>query len=102
MRGIILAGLAGYLLGLLFAPKKGSELREDLAMAACSLANNGPELFCDAQEKGRDILNRAQPAFSHVKESARIIHEHATSAFGEAMARGEASVMRDAPSADAL
>src|ERR1700733_8261679 len=61
MNGFMFFGLAGFLAGILLAPKKGSELRSQLSEKV-------NELKSSVQDKGRQVKEVVMPVISQVKE----------------------------------
>jgi hypothetical protein len=58
---ILLGASAGVILALLFAPRRGSEIREELARGAS-------ELFNDARQSGEQLGEQAGRAVNQVRE----------------------------------
>lgn len=88
--GLLTGTVLGAGLGMLFAPKSGSELRNQISEHAGNLANNAQEGYRRASEsasewadKGRDVVDRARDAVSRGAEEAsryaRDVAESATS-----------------------
>jgi len=61
MKGFMFVGLAGFLAGIFLAPKKGSELREQL----CEKMD---DLKSTARDKGNQLKEVVMPVISQVKE----------------------------------
>jgi|SRR3990172_946667 len=69
LMGLLTGTVIGAGLGMLFAPKAGSELRNQLSEQAGSIANQASEGYRHASEsagqwaeKGRDVYNKASEA----------------------------------------
>jgi gas vesicle protein len=76
--GLLTGTVLGAGLGMLFAPKAGSELRRDLSEQAGNLSNKASEGYRRASEsagqwaeRGRDIYNRASEAVAKGADEAR-------------------------------
>jgi gas vesicle protein len=61
MKGFMFVGLAGFLAGIFLAPKKGSELREELSEKMTDLKSS-------ALDKSRQLKEVVMPVISQVKE----------------------------------
>ncbi|RTL37957.1 MAG: YtxH domain-containing protein [Candidatus Melainabacteria bacterium] len=77
MKGLLFMGILGYALGTLFAPKKGSELREDIKNVVADLRENGSDAFLDAQARASELLDKANPTIDSIKEKALNMKEGA-------------------------
>src|SRR5438093_11107226 len=81
--GLITGTVLGAGLGMLFAPKSGSELRNQLSEQAGSLANTASEQYRRASEaasgladRGREVYDKARDAASRgVEEASRNVRE---------------------------
>jgi gas vesicle protein len=78
MMGLLTGTVLGAGLGMLLAPKAGSELRGQLGEQARSLANTASEQYRRASEqaggwaeRGRDVVNQAREAVGRGAEEAR-------------------------------
>ncbi len=76
--GLLTGTVLGAGLGMLFAPKSGSELRNQLSTQAGNLANSASEGVRRAQEtagewadRGRDMYDKARDAVSRGADEAR-------------------------------
>lgn len=58
--GALVAGVAGYITGILTAPKSGKETREDIAEKATDLKNEGAERLEDLRDELDDLINTAK------------------------------------------
>jgi gas vesicle protein len=69
-------GLAvGFGLGMLLAPRSGSELRQSIARSAGDLQRTAADTYQQASEKMRDVVDRGREVISRAQSSA----EQATS-----------------------
>ncbi len=91
MKGLLFVGLLGYAIGTLCAPKKGSELRQEMKDLICDLQETGSDAMLDVQSKASELLDKAQPALDQVKESAQTIRRNATNSFNEAFAKEQSA-----------
>ena len=84
--GLLTGTVLGAGLGMLFAPKSGSELRNQLSEQAGSLANTASEGVRRAQEtagqwaeRGREVIDKAKDAVSRGSDEAQRYVREATS-----------------------
>lgn len=86
--GAVIAGAAGYLAGILTAPKSGKETREDIKVAAKTgvaeaekhlkqLHTQMNETIADAKEKAKELKGEAQKDLHIAIEKAGAIKEKA-------------------------
>src|SRR5262249_34014854 len=88
--GLLTGTVLGAGLGMLFAPKSGSELRNQLSEQASNLKNSASEVGRRAQEsaselaeRGREIYDRARDAVARgADEAQRYVREATSSASG--------------------
>src|ERR1039458_5911543 len=81
-----LAGLGiGGLVGILYAPRAGSETRDDLKARAeqgrehgCRRARAAREQASDWVDKGRDVVNQQKDQFRAAYEAGRQAYQEAT------------------------
>lgn len=83
--GLLTGTVLGAGLGMLFAPKSGSELRNQLSEQAGNLANSASEGVRRAQEtagqwaeRGREVVDKAKDAVSRGAEEAQRYVREAT------------------------
>src|SRR5215470_1968861 len=80
--GLLTGTVLGAGLGILFAPKSGSELRSQISEQATNLANTASDQYRRAseaagdladkgREKGREIYGKAKDAFTRGAEEAQ-------------------------------
>lgn len=96
--GLLTGTVLGAGLGMLFAPKSGSELRNQITEQAGSLrdtASDGyrraTEAAGDLAEKGRDMVDKARDAVSRGADEAQRYVREATSESGSSMAGASGS-----------
>ena len=85
--GLLTGALIGAGLGMLFAPKAGSELRSRISEQAGDFANRASEGYRKASdaagewaEKGRDVYGKARGSVARgVEEAERYVKETASS-----------------------
>ena len=86
--GLLTGTVLGAGLGMLFAPKAGSELRNQLSEQATNVKNQASEGYRRASEsagqwaeKGRDVYNKASDAVAKgAQEAQKYVRETASSA----------------------
>ena len=89
--GLLTGTVLGAGLGMLFAPKSGSELRNQLSEQAGNLANTASEGYRRAHEtagewadRGRDMYDKARDAVARgTDEAQRYVRENAGGASGQ-------------------
>jgi ElaB/YqjD/DUF883 family membrane-anchored ribosome-binding protein len=60
---------AGYLIGILWAPRKGASLREEILEHFLEVKEEGTELARNAIEKGKEIKSIAEGGFNKASDS---------------------------------
>src|SRR5262245_13551979 len=64
-------GLAvGFGLGMLLAPRSGSELRQSIARSAGDLQRTAADTYQQASEKMRDVVDRGREVISRAQQAA--------------------------------
>lgn len=71
MMGLLTGTVLGAGLGMLFAPKSGSELRGQLSESASHLGRSASEVAEKGRELGRDAMGKAREAVSRGADEAR-------------------------------
>ncbi len=97
--GLLTGTVLGAGLGMLFAPKAGSELRNQLSEQAGNIANTASEGYRKATEsagqwadRGRDMVDKARDAVSRGADEARsYVRESTGGATGSPSASGPSS-----------
>ncbi|WP_068609538.1 YtxH domain-containing protein [Paenibacillus swuensis] len=85
MSGVIVGGLIGAAAALLFAPKKGTELRQDLMNSCSTLNDKTTELASNLSVKAKDIA-------TNVSASAGTVAGTATDALTKAKELGQGAL----------
>lgn len=68
--GILVGGAVGILAGLMFAPKSGRELRDEMKEKGCKLYGDGEKIISDAQMRTRSIISDAMHRVDEFKREA--------------------------------
>jgi len=84
MMGLLAGTVLGAGLGMLFAPKAGSDLRRQLGEQADSLANNASQTYRRASQAAGDWAGKAQESASDLADRGKELYGRAR----EAAARG--------------
>jgi gas vesicle protein len=99
MNRFFLAVLFGYLVGIVSAPKKGSELREDIKDKLEGLKKAGSEVAEAMQRKGQAYVETASPAVEQVQiegkklqQESEEIARNASRLFNESYEKGTAAL----------
>lgn len=69
--GAAIAGIGGYLAGVLTAPKSGKETRQDLATKASDIKNDAGTQLTEAQRELSETLKKAQEKTLSLSAQAR-------------------------------
>src|SRR5437762_10953559 len=88
--GLLTGTVLGAGLGMLFAPKAGSELRGQIGEQAGSLANNASETYRKATEVAGDWAGKASQTANELAERGKDIYGKAR----EAVAKGADEAQR--------
>jgi gas vesicle protein len=72
-----LGALAGYIAGLLCAPKSGRDLRRDIENTTCELCNS---VIVSAEKKGDEIMQRVHQLQDTIETGLQPIEENYASA----------------------
>ena len=67
--GLLAGGAIGAVLGLLFAPKSGKELRSDIKLRTDEYLDDADRYIADARTKAKDLINEGK------KKSDKIISD---------------------------
>ena len=75
-KGLIIGFLSGAVVGgviaLLYAPKSGKELRNDLKIKGEEIAENVEEYLKDAQVKAKALINEGKEKSAHLISEAKV------------------------------
>ena len=71
LKGLIIGGLIGAVLGIFYAPKSGKEMREELAGKTDELLSKAKEEYEKAVEKNRIISETAVKRLEELESSAK-------------------------------
>jgi gas vesicle protein len=69
--GSAIAGLAGYLAGILTAPKSGQQTRKDIANKASDVKNDAEDQLADLNEELKEIIKSTKVKTIALSSSAR-------------------------------
>ncbi len=68
--GIAVGGAIGILAGLLFAPKSGRELRDEMKEKGCKLYGDGEKIVSDARVRMKSVIDDAMCKVDEFKREA--------------------------------
>jgi len=71
LKGLVIGGLAGAVVGILYAPKSGKETREEIGKKAEELLVKAKEEYEQALEKSRKTYETAVSRLKKIEEAAR-------------------------------
>ena len=86
IKGLLFGGMIGAGLALLYAPKSGKELREDLKEKSTELKNEAEKYYEEAKDISGDLLVDGLKKAKKLKKDAEIKVEEAKKKFEEMMA----------------
>jgi gas vesicle protein len=90
---------AGYLVGILWAPRKGSTLRKEILEHFLELTDEGAELARGAVKKGKEMKGIAEDGLSKASESIQAARQVAVETGGELKTIAEDSLNKATESA---
>jgi gas vesicle protein len=94
--GLLAGGAIGALLGLLFAPKAGRELREDIKHKSDEYMDDAEKYIADAKTKAKDLINegkkRSEKLISDAKTKSDELLKDAEKVFVDAKAKATGAV----------
>ncbi len=88
VKALVVGGLIGAAIGILFAPKSGKETRQDLSLKADELLAKAKEDYEKASEKGRAAYEAASVRMKEFEGVAREKAEEIAGKAGELAAQG--------------
>jgi len=68
MMGLVTGAVIGAGLGLLFAPKSGAELRNQLSTRAGDLADSASDVYQTAAERAGELADRGREMFDRTRD----------------------------------
>ena len=69
-KGLLIGGVLGVLVGILFAPKSGKELRSDIKNKGNKIIKDGQEIYADASTKAKEIIGEVKHQAKELKREA--------------------------------
>ncbi len=89
--GAVIGGSVGAVLALLYAPKRGEELREDISSTVDDLSSRFSQLMKKAKETGEDLLesgiDSADETMTEAYEKAQSLIDEADHIISDARSR---------------
>jgi gas vesicle protein len=70
LKGLLIGGAVGALVGILFAPKSGKELRSDIQKKGNKIIKDGKEIYADASTKAKEIIGEVKHQAKELKREA--------------------------------
>jgi gas vesicle protein len=92
LKGLVIGGLAGAVIGILYAPKSGKETREEIGKKAEELLAKAKEEYEQALEKSRKTYETAVSRLKKIEEAAREKVGDLESRAGEMVEKGKVSL----------
>jgi len=92
LKGLVIGGLAGAVIGILYAPKSGKETREEIGKKAEELLVKAKEEYEQALEKSRKTYETAVSRLKKIEEAAREKVGDLESKAGEMVEKGKVSL----------
>jgi len=90
IKGFVLGALGGLLLGILYAPKSGSETREDIRKSTADLFDKTKEQYRQTILGMEDLVGEGRKAYADKKERLKKAVEAGVEAYKEEKAAGQA------------
>jgi len=91
-KGLVIGGLAGAVIGILYAPKSGKETRDEIGKKAEELLAKAKEEYEQALEKSRKTYETAVSRLKKIEETAREKVGDLESKAGEMVEKGKVSL----------
>jgi len=89
--GLLAGGAIGAVLGLLFAPKSGKELRNDIRIRTDEYLDDADRYIADARTKAKDLINdgkkKSEKIISDAKTKSDELLKDAEKVFNDAKAK---------------
>ncbi|MFA5182879.1 MAG: YtxH domain-containing protein [Syntrophales bacterium] len=92
LKGLVIGGLVGAVIGILYAPKSGKETREEIGKKAEELLSKAKEEYEQALEKSRKTYETAVSRLKKIEEAAREKVGELESKAGEMVEKGKVSL----------
>lgn len=70
LSGVVIGGVVGAVIGVLFAPKSGKELREELGVRADEMVSKAREEYLDKLEKTKKAYESTLSRLSKIEAAA--------------------------------
>jgi gas vesicle protein len=94
--GLLAGGAVGAILGLLFAPKSGRELREDIKHKSDEYLDDAEKYITDARTKAKDLINegkrRSEKLITDAKTKSDELLKDAEKIFTDAKTKASGAV----------
>jgi len=94
--GLLIGGAIGALAGLLFAPKSGRELRQDIKNKSDEYLDDAERYITDARTKAKDLINegkkRSEKLISDARTKSDELLKDAERIFNDAKAKASNAV----------
>ncbi len=90
--GAIIGALAGAAIALLYAPKPGADLRQDVASQAGSLKDKSIELSSVAKEKTAHLSSQLKEQSTHIVDKVKAITSDSVNASDDDTVQRETSI----------
>ena len=87
LMGLLAGTVLGAGLGMLFAPRTGSELRQQISDSANRLQRTASEKYEEASGRMNEVVNRGRDAYEHLVHKGRDAMEKGREAYQEAAGR---------------
>jgi len=94
--GLLIGGAIGAIAGLLFAPKSGRELRQDIKNKSDEYLDDAERYIADARTKAKDLINegkkRSERLISDAKTKSDELLKDAEKIFSDAKSKASGAV----------
>ena len=70
LKGLLIGGAVGALVGILFAPKSGKELRSYIQKKGNKIIKDGKEIYADASIKAKELFEEVKHQAKDLKRDA--------------------------------